>query len=108
MRTSRWLGRLELARGNRRQQYLFVNRRPVHSRLLTGAVERAYQQLLPGGRYAAFVVFLEAPPQRVDVNVHPRKVEVWFNDEHQVCGGFKRLAHTVLRRAQLIRSVEPD
>jgi len=107
MRASGWLGRLELARGNRRQQYLFVNRRPVHSRLLTGAVERAYQQLLPGGRYPAFVIFLEAPPQRVDVNVHPRKLEVRFDDEHQVFGAVERLVHTVLRRAQLIRAVEP-
>jgi len=101
-----WLGRPELARASRRQQYLFVNRRPVHSRMLIGAVERAYRQLLPVGRFPAFAIFLDVPPHRVDVNVHPRKLEVRFDDEHQIFGAVERLVRGVLRKAQLIRAVD--
>jgi DNA mismatch repair protein MutL len=101
-----WLGRPEMARANRRQQYLFVNHRPVSSRLLTGAVEQAYHQLLPVGKFPSFIAFVDVPPQRVDVNVHPRKLEVRFDDEHQVFAAAGRAVRTALRSAQLIRAIE--
>ncbi len=101
-----WLGRPELARTSRRQQYLFVNRRPVQSRMLIGAVERAYRQLLPVGRFPTFALFLDVLPHRVDVNVHPRKLEVRFDDEHQVFGAIERLVRGALRGAQLIRTID--
>jgi len=106
MRLHGWLGKPELGRAGRRQQYLFVNRRPVHSRILTGAIEHAYQQLLPVGKFPSFVIFLDVPPQRVDVNVHPRKQDVRFDDEHEVFGAVGRVVRTALRRAQLIRTIE--
>lgn len=106
MRVHGWLGRPELGRASRRQQYLFVNRRPVHSRTLISAVEQAYHQLLPVGKFPSFVIFLDVPPQRLDVNVHPRKLEVRFDDEHGVFGAVGRVVRTALRRAQLIRTVD--
>ncbi len=105
LRVGGWLGRPELAKGSRRQQYLFVNRRPVHSRMLGSAVEQAYQQLLPGGKFPAYVVFLDTPPTRVDVNVHPRKLEVRFDDDHGVFQAAMRAARAGLRGATLIRTV---
>ncbi|HXF81883.1 MAG TPA: DNA mismatch repair endonuclease MutL, partial [bacterium] len=78
-----WLGRPELARGTRSLQYLTVNGRPVHSRVVAAAIEQAYRQLIPAGKVPAYVLFLELPRRRVDVNVHPRKLEVRFDDEHR-------------------------
>lgn len=101
-----WLGRPELGRSTRRQQYVFVNRRPVYSRVLAGAVEQAYQQLLPVGRYPVFVLFVEIPPRRVDVNIHPRKLEVRFDDDHQIFAAVSRAVRASLRDAQLVRAVE--
>jgi DNA mismatch repair protein MutL len=101
-----WLGRPEAVRANRRQQYLYVNRRPISSRVLTGAVEQAYHQLVPGGKYPSFIVFLDVSPQGVDVNVHPRKLEVRFDDEHHVFGIVERTIRSVLRGAELVRPVE--
>ncbi|HET6947118.1 MAG TPA: DNA mismatch repair endonuclease MutL [bacterium] len=101
-----WLGRPELARGSRRLQFLFVNGRPVHSRVASGAVEQAYQQIVPGGKFPAYALFLDLPRGHVDVNVHPRKLEVRFDDEHRVFGAISRGIREALRAAQLTRAVE--
>lgn len=101
-----WLGRPEAVRANRRQQYLYVNRRPISSRVLTGAVEQAYHQLVPVGKFPSFVVFLDVSPQRVDVNVHPRKLEVRFDDEHHVFAIVERTIRGVLRGSELVRPIE--
>jgi DNA mismatch repair protein MutL len=69
-----------------RQQYLFVNGRPVKDRLLLGALKGAYGDVLPVGRYPAAVLFLDVPVRDVDVNVHPTKAEVRFKDAAKVRG----------------------
>ncbi len=106
LRIHGWLGRPELARSSRRQQFLFVNRRPVHSRILVSAVEQACRQLLTVGKFPTVAIFLEILADRVDVNVHPRKLEVRFDDEHQIFGAVDRVVRGALRNAQLIRSME--
>jgi DNA mismatch repair protein MutL len=100
-----WLGTPELARGTRRQQYLYVNRRPIHSRMLAAAVEQAYEQIVPAGRYPLYALFIELPPGSVDVNVHPRKLEVRFDDDHRVYAAVARAVRETLRAARLLRAV---
>jgi DNA mismatch repair protein MutL len=69
-----------------RHQRFFVNGRPVQSRRLTHALYEAYRSALPVGRHPSAVLFLEADPAAVDVNVHPSKKEVRFSQENEVYG----------------------
>jgi len=73
-------------RGVADHQYLFVNGRPVKDRLLAGAVRGAYAGMLAHDRHAVLALFLQLPPEDLDVNVHPAKTEVRFRDAAGVRG----------------------
>jgi DNA mismatch repair protein MutL len=78
------VGSPERHRNTRTGQYFFVNKRLVKSQPLSFAFSRGYGELLPQGRFPIGVLFLTAPPHVVDVNIHPTKREVKFQDERAV------------------------
>jgi DNA mismatch repair protein MutL len=75
-----------LNRATARDQYLFVNGRPVRDKLLVGAVRGAYQDFLARDRHPMVALFLDGPADEIDVNVHPAKAEVRFRDASLVRG----------------------
>ena len=81
---SGWAGLPTRSRAQADQQFWFVNGRSVRDRLLMNAVRLAYRDVLYHGRHAAYVLYLTLPPQLVDVNAHPAKLEVRFRDSRQI------------------------
>ena len=80
------IGLPTLNRAAPRDQYLVVNGRPVRDKLLVGAVRGAYQDVLARDRHPMVALFVDGPPEEIDVNVHPAKAEVRFRDAALVRG----------------------
>ena len=77
---SGFIGLPTLNKSNYNQQHLFINGRSVQDRNLSGAIRSAYRDTLPKGRFPVFCLFIEVPNDFIDVNVHPGKTEVRFQD----------------------------
>lgn len=92
-----YVGNLNLIRGRPGEQYIFMNRRAVQDRLLNSAVYAAYRSLISRGEYPFFVLNINMPIEMVDVNVHPAKTEVRFEDEWRVYHVVKTAVGEALR-----------
>jgi DNA mismatch repair protein MutL len=79
-----WVAEPRYNRAQADRQFFFVNGRTVRDRLIAHAVRSAFQDVLYHGRHPAFVLFLQLPPEAVDVNVHPQKHEVRFREARMV------------------------
>ena len=97
-------------RKTRGEQFLFVNERYVKDRYLSHAVKKAYGDLLPDGAFPFFALFLRMDPRRVDVNVHPQKSEVKFDDQSGIYGFLRSAVRAALGRVHATPQVEraPD
>jgi DNA mismatch repair protein MutL len=95
---------ISLTRSNRREITFFINGRWIQDAALTTALVQAYHTMLMVGRYPLAALLVEMPPERLDVNVHPAKAEVRFQDKDRVFSGIQRAA----RRALLAYTPVPD
>ena len=79
-----FVGKPEFARKTRGEQFLFVNKRFIRSNYLNHAVMTAFEGLLPENSFPFYVIFIEIDPKHIDVNVHPTKTEIKFDDERAI------------------------
>ena len=86
------IGKPNIARSNRANQLFFVNKRYVKDKTLTSAAEQGFKGMLGIGKYGFLVLNLEINPQKLDVNVHPAKLEVRFQEENKI---FKLVYHAI-------------
>lgn len=106
MKVTGVVGKPEIARANRQNQIFFVNSRYVKDKNLSAAVEQAYKGMIPIGKFGFVILNIEMNPQKLDVNVHPAKLEVRFQDENAV---FKAVYHAIkagLGKGELVANVE--
>ncbi len=75
------IGRPEIARSNRSNQIFFVNKRYVKDKTLSSAVEQAFKGMIPIGKFPFLILNMEISPSKIDVNVHPAKLEIRFSEE---------------------------
>ena len=102
------IGKPVVARGNRSNQLFFLNGRFIRDKNLTAAADQAYKGMIPVGRYGFIVLNIDMDPKLVDVNVHPAKLEVRFEEESKV---FKAVYHAIkshLTQSELVENVEKN
>ena len=73
-----------LYRGNRKHQYLYVNKRHVRNKFIANLIENKYKSLIPINRFPIFILFIDIDPSFVDVNIHPTKQEVKFLNQEEI------------------------
>ena len=102
------IGKPVIARANRSNQLFFLNGRYIKDKNLSAAADQAYKGMIPIGRYGFIILNLEMDPKLVDVNVHPAKLEVRFEEESKV---FKTVYHAIkssLAKSELVENVEKE
>ena len=100
------IGKPEIARSNRSHQLFFVNKRYIKDKTLTAATEQSYKGLIPIGKFGFTILNLEMNPAKVDVNVHPAKLEVRFQEENKVFQAVYHAIKETLLKGELVANTE--
>jgi DNA mismatch repair protein MutL len=101
-----FLAKPEYSRRTRNDQYLFLNKRYITNRSINHAVYRAYEHLMIKGSFPFYVLFLDIDPHRIDVNIHPSKLEAKFDDERSVYGIITSVVRKTLAQHDMVPSYE--
>jgi DNA mismatch repair protein MutL len=106
VRVTGYVGKPEFARKTRGEQFLFVNNRFIRSNYLNHAVMNAFEGLLPENSFPFYVLFIEIDPKHIDVNVHPTKTEIKFDDERAVYAVIRSAVRQALGTHSLAPSID--
>jgi DNA mismatch repair protein MutL len=98
-----FVGKPEMAKKTRGEQFFFINKRFIKNTYLNHAVTNAFQDLLPQGNFPMYLLYLEIDPAQIDINIHPTKTEIKFQDERAVYA----IIHAAVRRALGKFSISP-
>lgn len=96
------IGKPEIARSNRSNQLFFVNQRYIKDKTLTAATEQAYKGLIPIGKFGFVILNIDMNPSKVDVNVHPAKLEVRFEEENKIFQSIYHAIKDTLLKSELV------
>ncbi|MCO6475022.1 MAG: DNA mismatch repair endonuclease MutL [Phaeodactylibacter sp.] len=108
LKLSGFVGKPEFAKKTRGEQYFYVNNRFIKSSYLNHAVTSAYENLLPADTYPLYVIFIETDPARIDINVHPTKQEIKFEDERLVYNYLKVAVRHALGQYSIMPTLDFD
>ncbi|MEY4646973.1 MAG: hypothetical protein RIQ98_809 [Bacteroidota bacterium] len=103
-----YVGKPEHAKKTRGEQFFFVNDRFIKNAYLNHAVMSAYERLLPDGSFPFYVLFLSIDPAHIDINVHPTKTEIKFEDERSIYAIIQSAVRKTLSIHNLIPSLDFD
>ncbi|NYB73568.1 DNA mismatch repair endonuclease MutL [Sedimentibacter hydroxybenzoicus DSM 7310] len=99
---------LNYYRGNRKQQIVFVNSRLIKHKRINYFIEAAYNTLLPKSKYPACFLKIKIDPSLVDVNVHPAKTEVRFQNEDNILNEVKRSVYSALNSNNIMKEIKKE
>lgn len=105
LRLSGFLGKPDYTKRTRGEQLLFLNQRYILNKSINHAVFSGYENLLEKGSFPFFAIFIEIPPDEVDVNVHPSKLEVKFSDERSIYGAIRSTVRNALIKSDLVPEI---
>jgi DNA mismatch repair protein MutL len=103
-----FIGKPEYAKKTRGEQYFFVNNRFIKSAYLNHAVVNAYEDILPKDTHPLYVIFIDIDPAHIDINVHPTKQEIKFDDERLVYNYLKVAVRHSLGQYSIMPSLDFD
>lgn len=100
------IGKPEIARSNRSNQLFFVNKRYIKDKTLSAATEQAFKGLIPIGKFGFVILNIKIEPSKVDVNVHPAKLEVRFEEESKIFQSIYHAIKDTLLKSELVANTE--
>lgn len=103
-----YVGKPEFARKTRGEQFFFVNNRFIRDNYLNHAVLTAFEELLPDESYPLYVLFIEIDPSKIDINVHPTKTEIKYQDEKSIYAIIRSAVKRSLGRYNITPSLDFD
>lgn len=103
-----FVGKPEYARRTRGEQFFFVNNRFIKDAYLNHAVTMAFKELLPEDTYPLYVLFIEIDPAKIDINVHPTKTEIKYQDEQTIYAIIRSAVKRSLGRYNITPSLDFD
>tara|TARA_B100000683_G_scaffold269400_1_gene306372 strand:+ start:1371 stop:3146 length:1776 start_codon:yes stop_codon:yes gene_type:complete len=105
---SGFVGKPEFARKTRGEQYFFVNKRFIKSGYLNHAITAAFEELIPSGFHPSYFLFFDVDPQLIDVNIHPTKTEIKFEDEKAIYAIIRSCVKRALGQHNIAPSLDFD